>query len=89
MKKNILLLLVMFIFLVVLNNFLFLNEGFQSLVFAINPRPAPNCSASNNCFAGNYFRSQAYQNMDEPSDINNGGLSRDKISLAGCNVRRL
>ena len=89
MRKKILFLLVVFIFLVVLNQFIFINEGFISKVFFIHPNPNPICSTDNNCFPGTYFRTQKYQNVVEPNSIKHNGLSREKIKLASCIYRQL
>lgn len=51
--------------------------------------PDPACKPDNDCFPGSYFRSQSYQNMCEPEDINKGGLSRDKIKLIDTCVKTL
>ena len=51
--------------------------------------PEPPCTANSDCFPGAYFRSQSYQNMCEPKDINNGGLSRDKVQIIDTCVKTL
>lgn len=51
--------------------------------------PIPNCTPENNCFPGSYFRSQVYQNMCEPKDVEHGGLSREKIDLLDNCVKSL
>ena len=57
--------------------------------FSTYINPVPPCTPENNCFPGAYFRSQVYQNMCEPSNIENGGLSREKISLIDNCVKSL
>ncbi len=48
--------------------------------------PYPRCSPKNNCFPGYYFRSQLYQNMCEPDNIN---LLREKRNVIDTCVRTL
>lgn len=57
--------------------------------FSNYTEPIPPCSPKNNCFPGAYFRSQIYQNMCEPINIEQGGLSREKKYLKDDCVKRL
>lgn len=90
LKEKILLALIAFIFLFILAGFIENNRPTENLVgygtvYGISTNPSPHCNASNNCFPGFYNRTQVYQNMCEPLDVDKRGLLRDKRQLVdGC-----
>lgn len=61
----------------------------QGQAFGPYTPPHPPCTSETDCFPGSYFRSEVYQNMCEPKEINEGGLSKDKVQLLDTCVKTL